>query len=546
MLENKPEFIQELLELNKVIVILLFIIVLIQSYFFLETRKNIKKLKNFLSEYKTPNELEIDLNYIEKTMENRINLLENNVQIYINIPLYLGLLGTIVGIVFGVFNIDISNLESGINSLVKEISCAMVTSGLGIFFTILNSRSFVRTFEVVETEKENYLKTLHLKQKENKIYNENKTFQESINELTVNLNKFNRDFETNNKNFREFINKFLDMEFNNIISESQKAIIAIANVQMSVTTQLRDSAEQMSLSVEKIKELNLQGHGIVDKLLETTKNSVEAANSVIKLQCSDLQKSVVESEKNLQETWENTKVHLLSSNEAFTENVQESLANIEKKISKDNEELRIDLQNIANINIEIVNKMQDSLANIENNFSKENETLRIELQNIAKTNRTQAEEVLTNIENNFSKKNEDLRIELQNIAKTNKEKAEEVLTNIENNFSKENETLRIELQNIAKINREKTEEFLKNINATYNTEDLKGVIEVGKNIRELGESSKSLENKIENKINKVETTIETMNADVEEIKTTINETNTGVQELINANKLGFFKRLFRK
>lgn len=87
-----------------------------------------------------------DLGILEAICDNQKNNLEEDVHNSLNVPLYLGLAGTFIGIITGLVGVDfqamfgssITNL-SGLQHLLYGVVVAMLASLLGLSFTIYNS-----------------------------------------------------------------------------------------------------------------------------------------------------------------------------------------------------------------------------------------------------------------------------------------------------------------------------------------------------------------------------------------------------------------------
>ena len=86
-----------------------------------------------------------DLSVLRDISDNQKGALEDDIQNSLNVPLYLGLAGTIVGIITGLIGVDFnqifgttSNLD-GLQHLLYGVVAAMFASLLGLGFTVYNS-----------------------------------------------------------------------------------------------------------------------------------------------------------------------------------------------------------------------------------------------------------------------------------------------------------------------------------------------------------------------------------------------------------------------
>lgn len=91
-----------------------------------------------------------DFNLIKDIVERNTSAVEEDINISIGIPLYLGLMGTMLGIVIGLFNMpDLGvvldtkakdlMLNDGIGLLIGGVKIAMIASFTGLILTIINS-----------------------------------------------------------------------------------------------------------------------------------------------------------------------------------------------------------------------------------------------------------------------------------------------------------------------------------------------------------------------------------------------------------------------
>lgn len=72
-------------------------------------------------------------------MERHSDSLENEIQSQTPLPLYLGLMGTVAGIILGLTTIsDFSQIENVVTILMSDVAVAMIASFTGILFTTLS------------------------------------------------------------------------------------------------------------------------------------------------------------------------------------------------------------------------------------------------------------------------------------------------------------------------------------------------------------------------------------------------------------------------
>lgn len=100
-----------------------------------------------------------EISQIKEYVEERLQSIEQDVHLTIPVPLYLGLMGTMFGIILGLFSMsDITvvssaanqsvdpsvNLDDGIDKLLYGVKLAMIASFAGLSLTVLNSGWFFK------------------------------------------------------------------------------------------------------------------------------------------------------------------------------------------------------------------------------------------------------------------------------------------------------------------------------------------------------------------------------------------------------------------
>lgn len=89
-----------------------------------------------------------DFGILKDTCERHLEKVDNEIGNLINVPLYIGLAGTFVGIIIGLWGINFSTTTEGVTTtistdsigqLLKGVIAAMVASLMGLTFTVINS-----------------------------------------------------------------------------------------------------------------------------------------------------------------------------------------------------------------------------------------------------------------------------------------------------------------------------------------------------------------------------------------------------------------------
>lgn len=165
-----------------------------------------QQIVNSINEYLKKNRSGVsDFNLIRDIVDREVYSLEEGVYYRVSTPLYLGLMGTMVGIIVGLMDMSsqsdaltgkIANeaLGSGISSLLWGVMIAMIASLTGLVLTTVNSSFFLPRAKQRIEKKKNILFSL--------IQTEllpvvNQTLSSSIEALHRNLTKFNGEFSAN-------------------------------------------------------------------------------------------------------------------------------------------------------------------------------------------------------------------------------------------------------------------------------------------------------------------------------------------------------------
>lgn len=183
-----------------------------------------------------------DFNIIKDIVERSIYLEEEDISHTLTIPLYFGLIGTMVGIVFGLVNLQsVSNLSINfdISPFLNCVLIAMTSSLLGLSFTVSNSNfSYKKTKKILENRKNEFY--ILLQTELLPVFNQN--ISNSINGLHSTLVKFNEIFTGNLNNL------------SNILNKNHDALIAQENILNALES--IDITEYAKANVKVLRELN--------------------------------------------------------------------------------------------------------------------------------------------------------------------------------------------------------------------------------------------------------------------------------------------------
>lgn len=142
-----------------------------------------------------------DFHLIKDVVERNCDSLEEDISQTVSVPLYLGLLGTFLGIITGLVQISGMNygengtgLDSAISVLLKGVQIAMFASFTGLLLTVLNSTLFFKGAKAKLEEKKNDFYTF-IQTDLLPLLNQN--INSTLFSLQSNLHKFNEEFKGN-------------------------------------------------------------------------------------------------------------------------------------------------------------------------------------------------------------------------------------------------------------------------------------------------------------------------------------------------------------
>lgn len=201
-----------------------------------------------------------DFNIIKDIVERNTSAIEEDINISVSIPLYLGLMGTMIGIVIGLFSMpDLSTaiegnakdflLNEGISLLIGGVKIAMIASFTGLFLTIINSGWVYKGSRTLVERRKNELYTF-IQIELLPIINHG--LASTLESLQRNLLKFNSEFTTN---LRQLTGVF---DSNAKTIKAQKDLLdAIDKTKVSEMTRYNVKVmQQLDLSVRQFEKFN--------------------------------------------------------------------------------------------------------------------------------------------------------------------------------------------------------------------------------------------------------------------------------------------------
>jgi hypothetical protein len=340
-----------------------------------------------------------DFNLIKDIVDRNCDAVDEEINTLLSIPLYLGLMGTMAGIIVGLFfmpsiGADDKTFANAIDMLIGGVKIGMIASFVGLLMTVVLSGWYYKgaKTEVLKYKNDFYswIQTRLLP-----ILSQNTT--SSIYSLQANLIKFNDTFSTNIGSFNSVLDKVL-VSFDSQVSLMNELkdvdVAQLAKINVTVLQELRTSTKefekfntylnQVNSFVDNAQKLNFQ----ISNQLERTKTIETVAESIgTNITANRELIGVLQSE-----------LREVSARKQF---VSDAVIDVDKSISNSLEELRkhIDAQieSIRNITIKEESFLENLLGEDRGNLG--------ELKKLAQLDKT-----MLKIEKGTSEQNKKLTI----------------------------------------------------------------------------------------------------------------------------------------
>lgn len=309
-----------------------------------------------------------DFSIVKDLVERNVNVEEEEIKETINKPLYLGLMATIVGIIFGLFTMLIklwSTDDSGASGAVKQLELndfllavciAMVSSFLGLFITsFIGLNSFKKAKRTVELNKNGFYNFVQT----DLLPVVSQDFGSSVTKLTNTMNSFNMEFTANINTLSYLFKKnYETLKVQDTVLGRLEQLNANDFVQLNANVLLRlekatNNFDKFNVFVESLNSRLGETRALSDsisKLLDRANNfegiankidsRVDDTNSIIsflKQQFSSLddmssryQKMILRVEDNLDDTLKSFENHVIMKREGLVNLINQQHELLEK------------------------------------------------------------------------------------------------------------------------------------------------------------------------------------------------------------------------
>jgi len=350
-----------------------------------------------------------DFNLIKDIVERNCDSLESEISSQTPIPLYLGLMGTVAGIILGLFTITInggfSQIDKVIEILMSDVAIAMIASFMGIGLTTLSLWISKQCKVTVENNKNSFYTWIQT----NLLPVISESAVSAITLLQKNLTRFNESFTGTVDRLEDKLADVEEIYSSQIeILEKIEAIdvkkMAVANVKIlsaldgsmgsldrfsqymqSVTeylTAVRDLNAKLDEHLERTETLGVVSDFYKSQMLEIGLRQ-DAIKSAV-LSVDDVMKSALAVLK------ENSEAGLKSMQEAFIS----QLMSMQQMISKQTEQLTVQMGQIPQLlqRMDEISAIPSKLDKLIDHIEKSNKNLTIQIAQLITESQNHREE----------------------------------------------------------------------------------------------------------------------------------------------------------
>lgn len=251
-----------------------------------------------------------DFHLIKDIVERHTDSVDEEINHKLPVPIYLGLMGTVMGIIVGLFSLNFQfdpqtnslNGELFVNSvsgLISGVKLAMICSCIGLFLTtLLSSWRYMGAKSKLEAQKNafyDFVQTRLLPQM-------TKDAAYTILALQSNLEKFNTSFEKNIKGFggiMDDIHSTFDSQVQLQKEMKKMDLTQVANLNANVLSQLRRSMTEFEKFTQYLGQMNTFVRSTA-KLTDSINDQLqrtEAVETVVEAMRDNIQKNQLVMEK---------------------------------------------------------------------------------------------------------------------------------------------------------------------------------------------------------------------------------------------------------
>lgn len=307
-----------------------------------------------------------DYNLIKDVVERNLDMDEEDISHTVTVPLYLGLMGTMVGIVFGLINLFLvsdPNADFDIKAFLGGVSIAMFASFWGLFCTVANSSFNLKTARRSLEKAKNIFYTF-LQTELLPVLNQ--SVSSSIYTLHTNLVKFNDNFTVNLNKLSGMLNKNHDalIAQEKILQKLDSIdLMEFAKANVRILKELKIGSEQLEKFSAYLNSLNFLASKT--SMLSTSFESLLSRSNNFQGLAEKLDGRVEESNKLLQFLNDHYQ-HLEERGEIIRDSVVKvedvmikSLNQLETHTQEKIEAIKQNANNVEEVMIKAVNQIEE-------------------------------------------------------------------------------------------------------------------------------------------------------------------------------------------
>jgi len=328
-----------------------------------------------------------DFHIIKDVVDRNCDAIEEDINVQIPMPLYLGLVGTMTGILIGISFFVLGEglngllnpspdgaISNGIIELLKGVAMAMITSIVGILLTTIGSY-LAKDSKKTEEEAKNIFLSWIQAQLLPKLSIDT---SDTLKKLAQNLNSFNNTFSSNTKELRETLGAINESTVNQaqlVESINKLKIDKLVTANLAVYDKLRGASDQIGVFAEYLHETQgyLENVRLLNENLDKNENrtkTIEEVGVFFKKELQDIDQrkaaiseSVGKVDEYLKKTFEsfkesaeeqiNTlKISAIKNHDSFNKAIEEQEESLQKKL-KETSELVEELKNLTAVKTSI-------------------------------------------------------------------------------------------------------------------------------------------------------------------------------------------------
>lgn len=349
-----------------------------------------------------------DFNLMKDIVERNTDAVEEDINLSVGTPLYLGLMGTMMGIVIALFNMpDLGvelgteqtgkTLDEGIAMLIGGVKIAMIASFVGLMLTIINSGwVFKGSRSYSEARKNEFYTFIQVEL----LPIINQGLASTLDSLQRNLLQFNKEFSSNLKGLTGVFDSN-----RSAIREQKELLDAIDKAKVSEMTKYNVAVlKQLDLSVGKFEKFNAFLSNTTQfvensQLIVTKSNELLARTDNFKTIAENLDSKLNQSQQLL--TFLSEHFNKLEEHKEYTSN---TVADVGHSISETFKELKEHIQNsseaVKQFTIDEIEALKNALSESKTNLVnlEHLSTLKTDVSQFKNNSATQGERLKQTIE----------------------------------------------------------------------------------------------------------------------------------------------------